>query len=770
MGSSAEAQTFEFGEFHLDAATRQLRGPDGVVEVPSRAFEVLLYMVAHPGELLDKARLLKAVWPTTVVEESNLSQCIFALRRAFGDTAAEPRYIATIPGRGYQFIAPVRESSLGIAPTAVTRRRSPRLLQASAALALVVALLVAFRFWPAATPSTPSNVPAPLSSASIAVMPFADLSSSGDMEYFADGLTEELRSSLSKVGGLRIIGRLSSSAFKGTSDDAKSIGEKLHVATILEGSVRKEGDRIDIKVHLIRTRDGVMLWGEMYDRHFDDVLDIQGAIAREVAATLAPAVLDSQKSGQPGSFDAMLTHDAEAYRAYLRGVYLATRWYDYDPQPARVEFLRALERDPQFAKAYAMLARTYQKSAEIGIGDVTQQKSLASEALDKALKLDPSIADLWWVKVTFRSKRNASFVVQATELERAVAASPTDVEPMIWLAHIYMLLGRRGEALQMFERAYAADPLSPYVMWNVAWFGYVLRGDRRRLLDLTDEMERLMPRDARPSWTRSNLAFAEGRALDWDRFVARVIEVDPTDYQNHAWLAIDYGASGAFDAALYHARACLKLAPNSATCVFSLARTEMISGDMSAARKTVLEAVTRDPQNPQILLAQGELQYFTGDCAGALRSIAQGRPDYDQTEAALDLFHYNDDVAMFTWCLRQQGLTERVAEMSRVFNLQYAPPLTAGLFESTRARMAAAMGNRDALITQLTALANLPSPDLAFTRQEPMIQPWLKDREVVALLARIEARRAEWRRVVPKSSMRVPVPESRRASRRAQHH
>ena len=439
-------------------------------------------------------------------------------------------------------------------------------------------------------------------------------------------------------------------------------------------------------------------------------------------------------------------------------MYLLTRSYDYDPQPARVEFLRALERDPQFAKAYAMLARTYEKSAEIGIGDVTQQKALASEALDKALKLDPAIGELWWVKLTFFAEKDKSFAHQAMQLERAVAANPTDVEPMLWLAHTYLVLGRRDEALRMFERAYAADPLSPSVIWNIAWYGYVFRGDRRRLLDLTDEMERLMPRDARPSWTRSNLAFAEGRALDWDRFVARVIEVDPTDFQNHAWLALDYGTSGAYDAALYHARMCSKLAPNSATCVFSLARTEMISGDITTARKTVLEAITRDPQNPQILLAQGELQYFTGDCAGALRSIAQGRPGYDQTEAALNLFHYSDDVAMFTWCLRQQGLTERVAEMSRVFNLQYAPPLTAGLFESTRARMAAATGNRDALITQLTALANIPSPDLAFTRHEPMIQPWLKDREVVALLDKIEARRAEWRRVVPKSSMRVPVP------------
>ena len=757
MAGPLEAQTFVFEGFHLDVARRKLTGPDGPVEVPSRAFDVLLYMVAHAGELLDKPSILKAVWPTTVVEEGNLSQCIFALRRALGDTASEPRFIATVTGRGYQFVAQVREVSpvVGSAETATTRSRKP--LYAGAGLALAVGLLVAFRFWPA-TPARPPELAAAPAEASIAVLPFVDLSPAKDMEYFADGLAEELMNSLSKVSGLRIIGRRSSFAFKGTKDDAKSIGEKLHVATILDGTVRKDGDRIRIKVHLNRTRDGVILWSEIYERHLDDVLDIQGSIAREVAATLAPAVRDSQGSGRLGSLDAPLTHDAEAYRAYLRGVYLLTRSYDIDPEPARIELLHAVERDPQFAKAYAMLARTYQKSAEIGIGDVTQQKSLASQALDKALKLDPAIGDLWWVKLTFFAQEDASFAHQAIQLERAVAANPTDVELMLWLAHTYLVLGRRDEALQIFERAYAADPLSPTAIWNYAWYGYVFRGDRQRLLELTDEMERLMPRDPKPSWTRSNLAFAEGRALDWDRYVARVIEVNPADYQNHAWLALDYGTAGAFDAALYHARLCSRLAPDSAICAYSLARTEMISGDLAAARKTVLEALTRDPQNPQILLAQGELQYYSGDCAGTLRSIAKARPGYDQKEAALNLFHYNDDVAMFTWCLRQRGQTERVAEMSRVFTLQDGPPTTAGTFVSLRASMAAATGNRDALITQLTSLANIPSPDLAFTKHEPMIQPWLKDREVVALLDRIEARRAEFRRILPKASTHVPVP------------
>ena len=299
MDISAEARIFEIGDFHLDAAKRQLTGPDGVVELPSRAFDVLLYMAAHPGELLDRDRLLKAVWPNTVVEEGRLSQCIFALRRAFGDTATEPRFIATVPGRGYQFVAQVRVSSPVVATPEISRPRTRWPLYAGVGLTLAVALLVAFRFWPASTPAKPSDIAhAPVPS-SIAVLPFADLSPGKDMEYFADGIAEELMSSLSKVRGLDVIGRRSSFAFKGKADDAQSIGEKLRVATILEGSVRKEGDRIRITAQLTRTRDGVSLWAETYDRKFDDVLDIQGSIAREVVAALAPLMQLYQEASSP---------------------------------------------------------------------------------------------------------------------------------------------------------------------------------------------------------------------------------------------------------------------------------------------------------------------------------------------------------------------------------------------------------------------------------------------------------------------------------------
>ena len=759
MATPPEAQIFVFEGFQLDVARRKLTGPDGPIEVPSRAFEVLLYMVAHAGDLLEKATILKAVWPTTVVEEGNLSQCIFALRRALGDTAAEPRFIATIPGRGYQFVAQVRESTPANATPDIARPGSRLPLYAGAALALATALLVAFQFWPAATPDNPSNVTAPLASAGIAVLPFADLSPAKDMEYFADGITEELMSSLSKVGGLEVIGRRSSFAFKGKGDDAQSVGEKLRVATILEGSVRKEGDRIRITAQLTRTRDGVSLWAETYDRKFDDVLDIQGSIAREVVVALAPLMQLYQEASKPVAFDAVLTRDAQAYRAYLRGVYLFTRWIDRDPKSARTEFMRAVERDPEFAKAYAMLARTYRLSADLAIGDVAQNKSLASAALDKAMKLDPTIGDLWWVRLMFVAGDDAPLAVLASDLERAVAANPTEIEPMLWLAHTYLVLARRDEALQIFERAYARDPLSPAALWKTAWFGYEFAGARQRLLDLTDELERLLPHDPKSSQMRASLAANEGRALDWDRFVARAIEVDPTNQPNHCYLAADYEfLGGVYDAAMYHAQMCSKLNSRNLAGLFNIASIQLRAGNVPAARNAVQEALAKKPEDRFAQLAQGQLQYFTGDCAGALRSIAQARPALNQPEGALDLFHNGEDADIFVWCLRQQGNSARAAEMSRVFNVQLAPPITAGLFDAALARMAAATGDRDALLTHLTALANTRSLDFTFVRHEPMIQPWLKDPKVVALLDKLEERRVEWRRIVPKSSMRIPVP------------
>jgi TolB-like protein/DNA-binding winged helix-turn-helix (wHTH) protein/Flp pilus assembly protein TadD len=800
MSTTTERRVFEFGGFRLDAAQRQLFGPDGApVQLPSRAFDVLLFMVERPGDRLDKATLMNAVWPRAVVEEGNLTQCIFALRRALGDTVGEHRFIVTIPGRGYQFAArvqaedvlpteaPVSLSAIPVAshdapdadPIVATPGnglRTRTLWLAGSIATLLVVTLLGYLFWLRAAPQDSTaealEATAATSPPTIAVMPFADLSPAGDMEYFADGIAEELIANLAKVRSLRVVGRRSSLLLKGGDEDARAIGEKLKVENILEGSVRKEGERIRISAQLVRAKDGYSLWAETYDRALDDVLNIQGAIAREVVAAL-PIVQQTQGSPDRAALDTNLTGNAEAYRAYLRGLYFTRRDTAADLPRARDEFLRAVELDPQFAKAHVYLARTYNWMS-YRTGNSAHLRSLAYAANGRALTLDPKLADLWWMHY-FTGRENVPFADRSTRLERILAASPDDAEVMVELARWYSRLGRFADALQMIERAYLADPLWPGSIGTLAIASYRWNGDRQRMLTLLDELERVAPGSTLPSGMRAELALVEGRALDWDHWVARSVEVAPLDLPVQGYLSLDYSNLGEIDAALYHARLCQQITPQNAAGWYNIAHIQLFSGNIAAARATVQEAAALHPEDFLTRRARAELQYFTGDCAGSIESIVLGQPELGQPPVALDVVHDADSVPMLVWCLRKQGNAARVSEIMHAFDIQFVstvatagqgdralgrlPPMRPTLsLEGLRARMAAAVGDRSRLISHLDALARTRSMVFAFSPHEPMIQPYLADPEVTALLGTLEARRAEWRKVLPKASMRVPIP------------
>ena len=494
------------------------------------------------------------------------------------------------------------------------------------------------------------------------------------------------------------------------------------------------------------------LWAETYDRKLDDVLDIQGAIAREVVAALAPLMQLYQEASKPVAVDAVLTRDAEAYRAYLRGVYLFTRWIDRDPQSARTEFLRAVERDPEFAKAYAMLARTYQLSADLAIGDVAQSKSLACSRTGQGDETRPTIGDLWWVRLMFVAGDDAPIAVRASDLERAVAANPTEIEPMLWLAHTYLALARRDEALQIFERAYALDPLSPAALWKAAWFGYEFAGARQRLLDRTGELERLLPHDPKSSQIACMACFQRRPCarLGQVRRQGRSNSI-PRNQPNHCYLAADYEfLGGVYDAAMYHAQMCSKLNPGTwRGCSTSRASScsPAISRPLATQCRKPWRRIPRTvlPSSPR-----AELQYFTGDCAGALRSIAQARPALNRPEGALDLFHNRRRRRHFRLVPAPAGqLGARRRDRAA-----YSTAECAAGYRGTIRRRAGAHGRRDRRpamrwLLICGALAKTRSMGFTFVRHEPMIQPYLKDPEVVALLDKLEERRAEWRRVLP---------------------
>jgi len=487
---------------------------------------------------------------------------------------AEHRFIVTVPGRGYQFVAQVRmdcargydgkalltsaevpscESATATSVGGFRKNPVPWIVSGITALALMGLFAWIFRpqaHTPGSKVATAQAIPAPHS---IAILPFADLSPARDMEYFTDGITEELMNSLARAGSLRVIGRRSALAFKGTNEDARSIGERLKVDSILEGSVRKAGERIRISARLVRIKDGFSLWSETYDRRLGDVLDIQSAIASEVAAALSPMI--NPVTGRRASLIGEApTKNPDAYDAYLRGVSLFQRFTYSEVRPARDQFLRAVELDPQFALAHAWLASSYDQLARSGLGNTVENRSLAAASLDRAIKLDPRIADLWWVQMWLGNADSASLTLRINNFERALKDSPENALLMGELATAYMRVGRRAEALDLWERARYVDPLWVPAIDAFAFTTYLYRGDRQRAVELIEEMEGLATDDPRPAELRAQMAFSEGRALDWDHWKAKAIELAPRDPPLHGYLSLDYGHLGIMDAARYHAR------------------------------------------------------------------------------------------------------------------------------------------------------------------------------------------------------------------------
>src|SRR5215469_2616251 len=278
---------YEFGDFRLLAAERRLTArTDGrSIELTQKALDALHFLVQHRGELLDKSTLIAAVWPNVVVEENNLNQVISTLRRALGDGSGGRRFIVTVPGRGYQFVAPVRE---------VREVRE--------------AALSAQQPAPTAPATTAIRK-------SIAVLPFASLSSDPEKDYFGDGIAEELIHLLARVPGLKVPARTSSFAYKGRNIDVRQIARELGVGMLLEGSVRSAGDSIRVTAQLVDAESGYHIWSQTFDRQFADVFKLQDELAGAIVQKLEPQLGSPQRQLLQ---DDPPTRNVEAYRLYLQ--------------------------------------------------------------------------------------------------------------------------------------------------------------------------------------------------------------------------------------------------------------------------------------------------------------------------------------------------------------------------------------------------------------------------------------------------------------------
>ena len=328
----------------------------------------------------------------------------------------------------------------------------------AAAVFLVVAAIVVsvvVRYWPSKLGDAQAPPFAAISDKSIAVLPFVDMSEKKDQEYFADGMAEEILDLLAKVPGLTVIGRTSSFHFNGANEDLRSIGATLNAAYVLEGSVRKSGDQVRITAQLINTKTGTHEWSETYDRHVDDVLKLQDAIAlavvRELQLTVAPDYLQNRSA----------VKNAEAYDLLLRGRHAGDRLDREGLDEAATLFQRALDLDPTSVDAAASLAWTFEAQGEWGMRPPAEAFEQARQAAAVALKLDPKNVLGHFVLARIHIVYDWNWVAAAREFELVVGLAAGKGDALDSEALLPLALGRWDDALRKINAALAQDPLDP---------------------------------------------------------------------------------------------------------------------------------------------------------------------------------------------------------------------------------------------------------------------------------------------------------------------
>lgn len=352
---------YQFGPFCLDAAERVLLREGRLVPLPAKALSTLLALVLSRGHLVEKEVLMKEVWPDEFVEEGNLAQHVFILRRALGEAAGSPKYIETVPRRGYRFVAPVSEP--GEDDAAIADNRSEPIASKEITNTLLTDLQ------------------------SIAVLPFETLSPEMQDEYLGLGIADSLITKLSNLK--RVTVRPTSAVRNAVKHDPVAAGAELKVATVLEGTIQKWGEYIRVTVQLVSVRDGSTLWAEKFDEKFISIFAIEDSISEQVAAALAVKLTADEQTQLARRY----TENTRAHQAYLRGRYFLEKRNREGITKGIEYFELAIRIDAHYALAYAGLADCYGSLAAYDVLPPKESMPKAKEAALKALSIEPNLPE-----------------------------------------------------------------------------------------------------------------------------------------------------------------------------------------------------------------------------------------------------------------------------------------------------------------------------------------------------------------------------------------
>jgi len=522
---SEESQVISFTEFKLEPRHRRLLRDGRSIPLNARAFDLLFFLTQNSGRIVSKDEILNTVWKDQFVEESNLAVQISAIRRALGDETKAPRFLATIPGKGYQFIADVSSSVVPSRLKGLTANETPHvfehpddtpalderetrrpislkrglILTAGVSAVLLIIGLLAYR----------SNFVGPRTQVkSLAVLPFTNAPGDFDSAYLGDGLAESVIFSLSRISDFRVMSRDSAFHYRADSIDAKQVGKELGVDAVLRGRVLRFGDSISISVELVSTGDDSVIWGEKFTRKMSDAVKLQVDIAQSITRELKVklSALDEQRLNESQ------TENQEAYQLYLIGRYHLNRLTDDGFLKGRDSFKQATERDPNYGLAYAGLADSYNMLSGWGAMAPNDGYPLAKAAALRALELDETLTEAHTSLGVVELFYDADWAGAEKELLRAIEINPSNSDAHMMYGHELMLKGRFDEARKFMTRAIEIDPLSIVKIVSLGNISYFER-DQSKALETYQKAVSMDPNSGLAHWSLGN-ALLQAHRID----------------------------------------------------------------------------------------------------------------------------------------------------------------------------------------------------------------------------------------------------------------
>jgi TolB-like protein len=423
--SPMDEVVFVFGAFRLLPAQRILLEDGKPVHVGSRALDLLVALVESAGDTIHKDKLIARTWPDTVVDEGALRVHVAALRKALGDGRDGNRFITNIPGRGYTFVAPV------------TREHT----HADNALADRAAL-----------PDNPS----------LAVLPFQNMTGDAEQEYFVDGMVEEITTAIARLPWLFVIARNSAFTYKGKAVDVKQVAQELGVRYVLEGSVRKAGNRVRVAGQLIDTTTGAHIWADRFDGPLDDIFELQDQVASGVAGAIEPKLRQSEIERARRKPTANLT----AYDLYLRALAQSARYTEEGLAEAVVLARQALAIDPSYAPAAALVGWCRRQQWLQGWGALSDEDiGEACRLARQALEAERDDVDTIWQAAFTLFLFAGEAAMAAAALDRALALNPNAAHAWMARGYIHAMRNQPEAAIEAIERARRLSPFDPYTFF-----------------------------------------------------------------------------------------------------------------------------------------------------------------------------------------------------------------------------------------------------------------------------------------------------------------